>query len=443
MFYKASGTLAITEINFISFNFYYKLVIQSFIGVNIVILGLDRHYLLYRINDFSLKETVYLSVLLTLILLPLSMLFISYILKFNSKLEWKKYTNKGINYVVTKDDKAMFLTICLFTLISFLSIVYTFISIGHVPLFQVIFGSAADEAARLRIMASREFGGIVYIRNIFAITLTPLLSYIAFAYSKQSKYIGWKLLFWILFLLSISIETYSLAKGPVLFYILSFIIINIYINGKISFKKLLRYAALISILIVVFYLFFAGGNRVNFFDYNSGPLGRVVLGQIAGLYFHYQYFPDFVPFLNGQSFPAFILNLFDIESIRSARLVMEIMNPRGVEEGVAGVMNTLFIGEAYANYGWLGVFFGTIWVGVVVQLMYIIFIRLPKNPITIALFTHYTLSLPLTGGFIDFIYNAGMIIVLLLMLAIYYIAIINHKLLIRTNTVKAKILREV
>ena len=48
----------------------------------------------------------------------------------------------------------------------------------------------------------------------------------------------------------------------------------------------------------------------------------------------------------------------DIKSIRPARIVMSIINFLGIEAGTAGVMNTLFIGEAYANFGWLRVMMG-------------------------------------------------------------------------------------
>lgn len=431
LFRKVSGSMRLTELNLISFSYYYRLIIQSFIGVNIVIFGLDNHYLLNRITDISIKESTYLSVCFVLLLMPLSMLFISYIFKFNAYKEWNHYKHKKIQGIISRDDKAIFITLVLFTLVSLFSIVYTFFTIKTIPVLNLFSGSSGEESARLRILSSWEFGGIVYIRNIFGLTLTPILSYIAFSYSKKSKYVGWRVLFWILFTLSVSILTYSLAKGPVLFYILSFLILNIYINGKINLRKFIRYIIVISILIVIFYLLLS--TNINFLDINSGPLGRILLGQIAGLYFHFTIFPDILPFLQGQSFPSFILKLFDIESVRSARLVMEYVNPYGVEQGIAGVMNSLFIAEAYANFGWLGIIFGTILVGFFIQLLYIIFIRIPKNPITIALFTEFTISLPLTGGFFDFLYNPNMLITIILMCLFYIIALVINKLFIYTR----------
>lgn len=434
LFKKAVGTISLAQLNMISYNYYYNLILQSFIGVNIVILGLDNHYLLHRINDFSIKQTTYFSVVSVMILMPLSMLLVSFICKFNPKKEWDVYIKKEIKHIISREDKAVFVTLLFFTIVSFFSIIYTFISIGTVPLFKAFLGGTGEEAARLRIIASREFDGIVYIRNIFGLTMTPILSYIAYLYTVKSNYIGWKILFGVLSLLSIFVLTYNLAKAPLLTYSLGFIFLKVIIKGKVNIKGIIKYIVTAIALLGIFYIFIMD-YKGTFLDINSGPLGRILLGQIAGLYFHFVYFPEVVPFLHGTSFPSFISELFGYESVRSARIVMELVNPRGVESGTAGVMNTLFIGEAYANFGWVGVFVAIIYVGFFIQLMYITLIRLPKNPITIALFAYYSYSLPLTGGFFDFIYNPGMFITLIIILFFYIIVIIIHHLFVRIKPI--------
>lgn len=429
LFKRASGTMSITKLNIISFNYYYQLILQAFVGVNIVILGLDSHYLLNRITDFSIKQTAYFSVVFVLIAMPLSMLFISFIARFNSRREWITYTNKDIKSIISKDDKAVFVTLTIFTFISFLSIAYTFLSIGTIPLFQMLLNSSAEQAARLRIIASTEFGGVVYIRNVFGLTMTPILSYIAYTYTFKSKYIGWRILFVILALLSLIILTYSGAKAPVLMYIFSFIFLQVLISGKINLKKMLTLVLVVIVVLVGFYISIMN-YQLSFFDINNGPLGRIFLGQIASLYFHFMYFPEVIPFLDGHGFPGIIAKLFNFEAIRSSRIIMELVNPASVQAGTAGVMNTLFIGEAYANYGWSGLILGTIYVGFCIQIAYILLLRLPKNPLIIAFFVSVTLKIPLTGGFFDFIYNPGIILTIVILISFYLIALIIHKLLI-------------
>jgi len=430
LFKKSSGTMSLTQLNIISFNFYYQLIIQSFVGVNIVILGLDNHYLLSRITDLSIKQSAYFSVVFVLLAMPLSMLFISFIFRFDAHKEWLSYTSKEIKSILSKDDKAVFLTLILFSFISFLSIAYTFISIGTIPILQMLLDSNAEEAARLRIVASREFGGIVYFRNVFGLTMTPILSYIAYSYTIKSKYIGWKVIFGVLVTLSVLILTYSGSKAPVLLYILSFIFLQVLIKGKINIRKMFS-LILITVIVLIGFYNIISDFQTSFFDINSGPLGRILLGQITSLYFHYLYFPEIIPYLEMNGLPSIFSKLYDIESIRSSRLIMEAVNPRGVELGISGVMNTLFIAEIYAAFGWLGVTFGTFFVGFYIQFIYIFMLRFPKNPILLSLFTYLTFHIPLTGGFFDFIYNPGLLIILFLLFTFYLVANILQRLLIK------------
>ena len=428
LFKKATGTMALTELNLISFNFYYQLILQIFIGTNIVILGLDNHYMLNKITDFSLKQEVYFSVLFVLIVMPLTMWLISMVFKFKAKEEWNAYQGKEIQSLITKEDKSAFITLILFTMVSFVSVVYTFISIGTVPILSMLSEAPPEEVNRLRIIASHEFAGNVYVRNILGLAMTPILSYVAYTYTVKSNFKGWKILFLILFVLSVAILTYNTAKAPVLMYILSFIFLRVLIKGKIKVKTLVIFGAAVSFLLVIFYIFFGGGNT-TFLSINSGPIGRILLSQLSSLYFHFHYFPEIIPFLDGRGMPGFVMRMFDMESVRTSRMIMELVNPEGVRNGTAGVMNTIFTAEAYANFGWLGIIGGTIYIGVYIQLIYIFFMRVAKNPLTIALLTYLTYNLPLTGGFFDFIYNPGLIIVIILLISFYISSMIIQRAL--------------
>ncbi len=422
LFKKAAGTLSLLKLNMISFVFYYPLLIESFIGVNIAILGLDNHYLLSRITDNSIRLTTYFAVIYVMIALPLSMVIMSFIARFNAKRELYFYTKKPIQSVITKYDSAIYLSMCILSIIAFASTLYTFITIGRIPLLDMIIGKDSNYLAQLRISASRNFAGNVYIRNILMLGLTPILSYIAFSYYKLYSNKKWKRMFVFLFITSIFAYTYDLAKAPVLWYIISFLFLNVLIKGSISRKLLISIGLLTLTLIVAMYLLLGGATQIStFLSINTGPIGRILLGQITPLFYHFKIFPEMVPFLHGQSFPQSILSLFGMESIRSGRIVMSIVNPKGISSGTAGVMNTLFIGEAYANFGWLGVILGTIYVGFLIQLIYILFLRLPKNPLALGLFTYFTVKIPgiVTGGFIDFIYNAGFIMVVILVVCIF------------------------
>ena len=90
---------------------------------------------------------------------------------------------------------------------------------------------------------------------------------------------------------------------------------------------------------------------------------------------------------------------------------MQYIAPEAAESGLVGVMNTHFIGEAWANWGYFGLFLSPIWVGSIIQIIIILLFRMTKTPINLALITFFTiyLGMNITGGFIAYIYNAKII----------------------------------
>jgi hypothetical protein len=130
----------------------------------------------------------------------------------------------------------------------------------------------------------------------------------------------------------------------------------------------------------------------------------------------------------------FINDVLDIQSNeRSARLIMMQENPKAVKAGVAGVMNSLFVGEAWANFGLLGVLIAPFYVGMVIQALFMFFLTMPKTPLLLGLFTYFSYRGSVTGGFNDYIYNAGYVVIVFFFLWVYFQGIVlkqtrRHKL---------------
>jgi hypothetical protein len=85
-------------------------------------------------------------------------------------------------------------------------------------------------------------------------------------------------------------------------------------------------------------------------------------------------------------------------------------------------MNTNFIGEAYANFGWAGLVFSIVWVGLVISLLFFMIIKIKKTPATIAFLAVMTKSIGAMtqGGFFDFIYSFSTIVTIVGFLIIIY-----------------------
>ena len=131
------------------------------------------------------------------------------------------------------------------------------------------------------------------------------------------------------------------------------------------------------------------------------------------------------PFLNGASFNSWLSFIIpNASGIRSGRIIMETYNPAGVEAGTAGVMNTLFIGEAYANYGIMGLLFSPIIFGIIIGLVSHFLPSLHKRPTTVLLYVELTMAYigVLEGGFVEIFYSAHIIIIILLTIILDLIA---------------------
>ena len=227
LFRKNAGTMAFNKINMISYIFYVQMFLMSFIGALLVVNNIDNHYLISRLTSENPRYYGWLAVNYSMIAMPLGMLFSSFLLKEKDVGELlKRYGVKNVEPIVSKNDSYLRLLLLFLSSISIISVCYTFYSIGSMPVLSLLSGESSKFLARLRIEASLEFGGNIYVRNIFAIALTPVLSYISFGYYKMTK--SRFDLFWFLIMLffSLLISTYSLAKSPLLTYLLGFFLLK-------------------------------------------------------------------------------------------------------------------------------------------------------------------------------------------------------------------------
>ena len=92
-----------------------------------------------------------------------------------------------------------------------------------------------------------------------------------------------------------------------------------------------------------------------------------------------------------------------------------------VYDGSAGDMNTLFVGEAYSNWGFGGILVSVAWVALIIVLFVLLILRLKKTPGTVVLFAMITVRFAtmLEGGFCDFVYSFDLIFTFVLIMSVY------------------------
>ncbi|MFW6015699.1 MAG: O-antigen polymerase [bacterium] len=408
-FHKGSGTLNPFKINFLSVIFYLSFITFTFLGSILILFDIDNHHMLSQLQNQSVRVYGYITIVYTFFIIGLIIYLLPKVLGIKMNILLARYRSSTIVLEGYNNENVVLIPFILLFFISLFSVIYTFIQLGYYPFTFLLrnIGNSTNLAIT-RIQASLQFEGIVYIRNIFANELTILLSYIAYIYKRKTKRIIWRMLFLMLFILSISILFYNFAKGPIFWYLLSYIILKIYLGDKITKKQIIFIGVIVSIGILLTYIFVMGMSLEDM-TFNRSPLGRVILSQISGLYNHLDIFPERHEFLRGKSFPGSFRILFGIDgpTVKSARVVMKEIYPRQVERGLLGVMSTFFQGEVYGNFGVLGLIFAPIYVGFLFQIINIYFLKAVKSPLNLGLFVYLIMTIRgiTTSQFIQFIWH--------------------------------------
>jgi hypothetical protein len=117
--------------------------------------------------------------------------------------------------------------------------------------------------------------------------------------------------------------------------------------------------------------------------------------------------------LYGASFPGWITDIIGVEHEKSTRILMRMFNPEGVRAGTAGVIASLFVADAYANFGMTGILISPFIVGFILQGLHSLTTGFSKNPVTAALIPILMFQLPIISGFAGIVWNVGLIFVLL------------------------------
>ena len=350
-----------------------------------------------------------------LLSLPAFCLLFQYTLGIkNYRLFFDSYVKKETNCKPWESDSVFILALILGSL-GFLAICYSFYHIGSFPLWEYIKGNKG--ILNEREVISRGFAGSQYIRNIFALCMVPNLSYLAYAYMRVTKQVKWRILFFALFVLSIICKTYDFEKAPVILYVFYFYLIEVLL-GRIKSIKLFLAMAVGAVVFIIFIYIVVFGYSGNLISISTGPLARIIMTQIATCFLHVEAFPRMVGFLKGSSFPTALAWMFGSNEswIRSGRIVMELFGTPTASGEVTGAMNSLFVAEAYANFGMGGVVFAPILIAFFITVVPNIILMIRKDPINISLYVIITSSYigTLTGGFVDFFYNVDLVFIVLL-----------------------------
>ncbi|USD60281.1 hypothetical protein J4N45_17590 [Vibrio sp. SCSIO 43140] len=356
----------------------------------------------------------WLAILYTIIVMPVGMILANLTLNVTSMSKF------FYNYRVSSVDLFTYGAYGLGFLcsLSFFGVFYTFYTIGEIPILRVFTSSSAWDLARLRMSLKSDFGGNSFIRQVLGLMLTPFLSYVFFIYYRTTKS-AWHLIAFVVYsLLSVLILTYNFEKAPLLIYLIGFILIHVLTNFILSRVKFYKAAFSILVLVVFMYVFIMGKEISGLFDINNGGgiLQRVLISQVVGVFVSFQMFPEIEPFVGLSGLSVFSVPFGIEQSPGVSKLMMNYANPEGTDSGTAGFLVSLFVSEAWGNFGLFGILFSPLYVGYLIQIVNVMLMKIKKSPISLALIVYLALYWPVTTLFVKFYYNPHVLIFVTLVL---------------------------
>lgn len=290
------------------------------------------------------------------------------------------------------------------------------------------FRLSATDIFRLRTTLSIEFQGIYLFKNIGALFL-PFISYYLYSLKQHNTY--YRFYFYVFSIFTLIYLIYDLAKSPVIIYLLGFIFVKVYHGKRISWMEIILYISLFFMLFFIIYLMINRNIDLNYMlsPYQGGLVGRIMVSQVSPLYRHLELFPSVYPHIGFNSLSSFI---GDPEQKRSARIVMEHVMPTWVANGYGDQLNTSYLGEAWANFGYIGLILAPLWIGFVKGYLIGILIKAPKSPIVVSFLAVISVKTSINSGINDYIYNSifwGFIIILIFTISMITLLKVSKKLI--------------
>ena len=229
----------------------------------------------------------------------------------------------------------------------------------EIALFQAALGG---DVAAARSSMTNDFPGRYHWYRLFFQDIMWIASLVLYAIALSGR----SALLWVAFLLSCVLSAFFLTmtaqKAPIVFFFFTILLVHVYMNnrGLISKRQVAIVGAAALVVLLFMYYIFMGAGGVS--SALSSVGSRALTGQLSGAYNYQWIFPEHLDYLFGRSFPN-PGGVLPFESYSLTKEVMAMAHPHLAERGIVGSQPTMFWGEAYANFGWLGVLVAPLYVG--------------------------------------------------------------------------------
>ncbi|WP_279145512.1 O-antigen polymerase [Photobacterium carnosum] len=321
------------------------------------------------------------------------------------------FTNNDI--IVRPHEKLALLVLCVIFIMSFFYYIY---ATNPNPLIMALKGYSPLDIAIRRLDLTKDLS---LYANTYIIAIGKILAYLL-SYSfvvisvKDKKN---RFLTLVIIIISLLFFLSSGEKAPVLWYGIGLALAYNIAKG-VKFKISLKLFVCLFVLVFCIYLLFVPG---KLYDIVKLIQDRIIIAQQIAIYGSLDHYHDLFGNIGFHSLSNIVTKLFNVNLVLPASSVlMGIYYPGMLENGGWNV-NGMFIYEAWSNFGIIGLLLGPIWVMLLSFIFLIIVFKLPKTPFNIAIYTYGTINITyFLTSFNAYIYNSDWI-VFSLIYVIYYI----------------------
>ncbi|MDE9444684.1 hypothetical protein KKJ04_03390 [Xenorhabdus bovienii] len=295
--------------------------------------------------------------------------------------------------------------------------IYYVISTHPSPLYLSLTDSNSETIAIRRIQVTRN---LTEISNTYIISIGYILSYlVSYCYIAVSAVSAVKrrpIITSLSVIISILFLLLSSEKAPIVFYLLGLLISYNTAKGKIT-KINTKIIIFILSFIIVLYLLFVSNNVTEII---SKLTDRLFIAQSISVYLSLKYYS-----LSGDLSFNTLSNIFtkilDIKTIEPASV--ELMKTYYSEMIAVGGWNVngLFIHEAWANFGALGIIIAPIIVTIENAIVFSIVILLKRNVFQVSIYSYMTINcVYFLTSFNAYFYHSNLLIFSII-LTFYYL----------------------
>jgi hypothetical protein len=274
------------------------------------------------------------------------------------------------------------------------------------PLLMSIAGAPDAEIAQRRIEVTRLYEGARPVKSLMNL-LGPVLLFGCLALRRA--YPPARLLLWIVAPLVAVAMLSDSEKAPLVYLIIGVITALTYSGTRVTLARAgLVFASVLAAIVGMYYIFYSDVVEGGWLA--ERVFERIFVAQMSAVPLAAAEYPSRVDFIGFASLDSIVHRMLDVDpAARASEYLLEQHFPLLAAAGGWNV-NGIYIHEAWANFGWVGLVLGPAFVGAVHALAVHAFTRVRKTPFAVGLFAYLSADITLfITGFNRYLFNTGLL----------------------------------